>query len=237
MIKIAVLDDEPMYIEQVRRITEASMPQLGMKYEFYAYETGQSVLEDLKQEICYDVYLLDVQLPDINGLEIAKRIRRRWSDPIVIYITNYVDYAVEAYEVNTFRYIPKQLLEEKLPKAYHSMKDLLKKKEAARRFYTIERYAQREKLYYRDIYYLKKDGKYVILVHKDGKTSVRTTMSEILGELGEREFLLIDRSYAVNIEHVQSVRNYQVYLQNGEVLPVSKPKWQRVRNTLMEIGR
>ena len=152
MIRIAVLDDDPMSIERIRQITETCMRQLEMRDEIQDYETGQSVLDDLKKEIYYDVYLLDVQLPDINGLEIAKRIRRRWSDPIVIYITNYVDYAVEAYEVNTFRYIPKQLLEEKLPKAYHSMKDLLKKKEAARRFYTIERYAQREKLYYRDIY-------------------------------------------------------------------------------------
>lgn len=237
MIRIAVLDDDPMYIERVRKITEKSMHQLEMRYEFYAYETGQSVLDDIRQEICYDVYLLDVQLPDINGLEIAKQIRRRWSDPVVIYITNYIDYAVEAYELNTYRYIPKQMLEEKLPQAYRSMKGLLKKKEEARRVYTIERYGQQEKIFYRDIYYLKKDRKYVILVHKDGESTVRRTMSEIIEELGEKEFLLIDRSYAVNIEHVQSVKNCQVYIQNGEVLPVSKPRWPHVRDTLMGIGR
>lgn len=237
MIRIAVLDDELMYIERIRQITETCMCQIEMRYEIHAYETGQSVLDDLRKEIYYDVYLLDVQLPDMNGLEVAKRIRHRWSDPIVIYITNYVKYAVDAYELNTYRYIPKEFLEEKLPKAYASMGDILRKQEKRRRTYVVERYAQKETILYRDIYYLKKDRKYVILVHKDGETSVRKTMSEIIEELGENEFLLIDRSYAVNIEHVQSVKNCQVYLQNGEVLPVSKPRWPHVRDTLMGIRR
>ena len=236
MIKIAVLDDDPMYIEQIRQITEACMHRLEMRHEFYTYETGQGALEDVKREICYDVYLLDVQLPDISGLEVAKHIRRRWSEPLVIYITNYVDYAVEAYELNTYRYIPKCMLEEKLPQAYDSMGALLKKKEEKRRVYVVERYGQPERIFYRDIFYLRKDRKYVILVHKDGETSVRKTMSEIIEELGAKEFLLIDRSYAVNIEHVQSVKNCQVYIQNGEVLPVSKPRWPHVRDTLMGIG-
>ena len=227
----------PMYIERIRHITETCMRQLEMRYEIHAYETGQSVLDDLRKEIYYDVYLLDVQLPDMNGLEVAKQIRHRWSDPIVIYITNYVKYAVDAYELNTYRYIPKESLEEKLPKAYASMGDILRKQEKRRRTYVVERYAQKETILYRDIYYLKKDRKYVILVHKDGETSVRKTMSEIIEELGENEFLLIDRSYAVNIEHVQSVKNCQVYLQNGEVLPVSKPRWPHVRDTLMGIRR
>ena len=199
MIRIAVLDDDPMYIERIRQITETCMRQLEMRYEIHDYETGQSVLDDLRKEIYYDLYLLDVQLPDMNGLEVAKRIRHRWSDPIVIYITNYVKYAVDAYELITYRYIPIEFLEEKLPKAYASMGDILRKQEKRRRTYVVERYAQKETILYRDIYYLKKDRKYVILVHKDGETSVRKTMSEIIEELGENEFLLIDRSYAVNI--------------------------------------
>lgn len=200
------------------------------------YEDGQNILKDMEREICYDIYLLDVQLPEMNGLEIAKRIRRKFSRPIIIYITNYVNYAVEAYEVNTFRYIPKKLLEEKLPQAYLAMEPLLKKKKCYDRFYTIERYGHQEKIFYKDIFYLKKDRKYVVFVHKDGKSSVRGAMGEVLEKLQSKEFLMIDRSYIVNMDYVLSVKDYQVWIQNGDVLPVSKPKWPHVRDAFMNGG-
>lgn len=236
MVSIAVLDDEIVYIDQIRKITEACMKQMNTEYEFRGYEKEQDILEDLKKGIYYDLYLLDVQLPDINGLEIARQIRRRYEEPVLIYITNYVDYAVEAFEVNAFRYITKQTLEEKLPQAYQAVKILLEKKKVSDRFYGIERYGNLEKIFHKDIYYLKKDRKYVIFVHKNGKSRVRSTMKEILEELQDERFLAIDRSYVVNINHVQAIKKREMYIKNGDILPVSKPRWPYVRDTFMNGG-
>lgn len=236
MISIAVLDDEVVYIDQIRKITEACMELMNTEYEFRGYEKEQDILEDLKNGRYYDLYLLDVQLPDINGLEIARQIRRRYEEPVLIYITNYVDYAVEAFEVNAFRYITKQALEEKLPQAYQAMNTLLKKKKVSDRLYRIERYGSQEKILYRDIYYLKKDRKYVIIVHKDGKSRVRSTMKEILEELQDERFLAIDRSFAVNINYVQAIKNYEIYIKNGDILPVSKPRLPYVRDAFINDG-
>lgn len=51
-------------------------------------------------------------MPGENGIEAAREIRRFYPDPIIMFITNFVDYAIEAYEVNTYRYIPKECLKE-----------------------------------------------------------------------------------------------------------------------------
>ncbi len=236
MLRIAVLDDEAVYIDRIRRITEESMKKIGMEYEICVYERGQDVLKDLEEEKCFDIYLLDVQLPDIDGLETAKRIRRKFSKPIIIYITNYVSYAVEAYEVNTYRYIPKEMLEEKLPQAYLSMEPLLRKEKRHERYYVVEKYGRQEKIFYRDIYYLKKSGKYVVFVHKNGKSRVRKPIGELLEELGAEEFLMTDRSFIVNLDHVLSVKDHQVQVKNGEMIPVSKSKWPFVRDAFMNGG-
>ncbi len=236
MLNIAVLDDEAAYIDRICRITETCMEWMGMEYKIHVYEKGRDVLDELKRGVCFDIYLLDIQLPDVDGLETAKQIRRSFSEPILIYITNYVNYAVEAYEVNTYRYIPKQMLEEKLPQAYCSMEPLLKKNRKHDRFYLIRWYSFQEKIFYRDIFYLKKEGKYVVFVHKNGESRTRKSLEEVLEELQSKEFLMIDRSCAVNMGQVQSVKDRRVYIQNGENFPVSQAKWQSVMNAFMNGG-
>lgn len=236
MLTIAVLDDEDIYIDRIKRITEEYMNRMGIKRVINVYKNGQDVLTDLKKEKYFDIYLLDMKLPDMNGLEVAKQIRRRSSDSILIYVTHYVDYSTACYEVNAYRYILKTELEEDLPKAYLSMKEALRKKRKCDRFYMVERYGKREKIFYRDIYYLKKEGKYVIIVHKNGESQVRKPISLMLEELQSEEFLMIDRSCAVNIDHVESLKDYEVYIRDGETLPVSRPKWNYVKDMIMNGG-
>lgn len=236
MLTIAVLDDEDIYIDRICRITNECMNQMGMDHEIGIYKSGQDVLADLKKGRYFDIYLLDMKLPDMDGLEVAKQIRRRSSDPILIYVTHYIDYSIEGYEVNAYRYILKTQLEEKLPMAYGSLEAALRKKKQPDRFYMVERYSRQEKIFYRDIYYLKKDRKYVVIVHKDGESPVRKPIGVLLEELHAKEFLMIDRSYAVNIDQVESLKDYEIYLRNGEVLPVSRPKWNSVWDTIMNSG-
>lgn len=236
MLAIAVLDDEEIYIESICRITKECMNQMKMDYEIGIYRRGQDVLTDLRRGRCFDIYLLDMKLPDMDGLEVAKKIRRKLSDSILIYVTHYIDFSIEGYEVNAYRYILKTQLEEKLPMAYASLEAILRKKKQPDKFYMLERYGKQEKIFYRDIYYLKKDRKYVVIVHKYGESPVRKSISILLEELRAKEFLMIDRSYVVNINQVESLKDYEVYIRNGEILPVSRPKWKSVCDMIINNG-
>ena len=111
--------------------------------------------------------------------------------------------------------------------------EVLLKRKKCEFFYSIKRYSGIEKISYRNIYYLKKEKKYIVIVHKDGRSAVRKTMKDILEELQSEEFLLIDRGYAVNIDYVKMIKDYQVYLETGDILPVSKPRWPFVRDALL----
>ena len=75
MVNIAVLDDEAIYIDHIKEITDTCMQQMNLEYRIRVYDEGQDVLDDLENNIYYDIYLLDVRLPDINGLEVAKMLR------------------------------------------------------------------------------------------------------------------------------------------------------------------
>lgn len=86
MLNIAVLDDEDIYIDRICKITEKCMDRMSMDYEICVYKSGKDILADLKRGRYFDLYLLDMKLPEMDGLEVAKQIRRVFSEPILIYV-------------------------------------------------------------------------------------------------------------------------------------------------------
>lgn len=236
MLKIAVLDDQEEYVKQIRDLTTQSMQNLGVPYRFKKYTQTKELLSDLQEKEYCDIYLLDVEMPEMSGLEVARSIRKECWGPVIIYITNHVEYAVEAFEVNAYRYIPKSMLEEKLPEALAALIAQLEQVEDE--VYKIERGYQFERIPFQEIYYLKKEEKYVLIVHKRGQSRVRKTLAEMMDDLGHSDyFIKIDRSYVVNVLHIMSLKNQQILLRDGSTLPVSKPRLVQVKREILEYWR
>lgn len=236
MLKIAVLDDQELYLNSIEVITRNCMLEQGISYEIFTYNSPEDLLYDIEEDNKYDMYLLDVELPTTSGLEVARKIREKYYEPIIIYITNYVEYAVEGYEANAYRYIPKKMLEQKLPEAYASIYPSIENKK--KEFYIIEKNHKLERIAYEDIYYIKKDEKYILLVHKHGISRDRKTIAEFMESVKSYDsFIGVDRSYVVNVLHVMSLKNQQIILRNGDVIPISKPKLSYVKKEIMRIWR
>lgn len=233
MWRIALLEDEQAYINIICHITEEYMKKNGIPYEIHIYTSAEGLLKDLyKGE--EDIYLLDIELPDGNGLEVAKRIRERGEWPFIIYITNYVQYAIAAFEVNTFRYIPKTVLIKKLPEAYQAIKNVFEKRERHEGYYLIDSRNKTVKVKYKDIIYLKKEGSYVRIVCTGVEYRVRKMLTELVNELNYPHMIIIERGYAVNLQHVDSLKDHQVHLSDGTSLLVARSKWKTVRETFLK---
>lgn len=127
MVRIVALDDEAYWIEALRQITREFFGQ--EEYEFFSYTNAEKFLFDMEERREYDIVLLDMEMPGTNGLEIGEKVKLKHPESTIIFVTNYVEYAVQAYEVNAFRYIPKVMLKEKLPEAYAYLVKKLKTQE------------------------------------------------------------------------------------------------------------
>lgn len=233
MLTIAVLDDEVRCVNLIRELTRKCMHEMNIRYVIKGYTKTDDLLNDFEQKHYYDIYLLDIEMPGINGLEVARRIRRKLSSVFLIYITNYVKYAIEAFEVNTYRYIPKQALEQKLPEAYLSIQKQLDKRKLSRKYYVIEWYDKKIRILYDDIYYLRKEDKYVVIEHKNGSARVRKSLSLVVEELNSKDFYIIDRGLAVNLNQVSAVIENSVKLCNGTIFQVSKSRWRQLEELLL----
>ena len=234
--RIAVIDDVAEEAEYIRSLSDKYFENhRGYKHEIDTYERGESLVRDIKAGKYYDIYLLDVEMPEKSGLEIAKEIRRCYPEVFVVFVTNHVQYAIPAYEVNAFRYIPKRLLSEKLPEAYDHL--LPKLDLFDKRVYMIESASNIEKILYKDIYYVTKYSKYLTIHHRHGESKVRKTLSTIMDELDSSEFIYIDKGCIVNLIHITSCKKEEVVMRNGDSLKISRPRYRQVRESIMDYWR
>ena len=156
MIRIAILDDEKADLEKEEQITRQYFYNRQAESEIATYQSVEWFLLGLTEEQ-FDIYILDAEMPVKNGIEVAKEIRKLYPEPVIIYVTNHLNYAVEAYEVNTYRYIAKDTMEKGLNAAYETLLPILLAKEE--RYYIVKKRSELEKIAYSDIFYVKKEGK------------------------------------------------------------------------------
>lgn len=153
MIRIAILDDEKADLEKEEQITRQYFYNRQAESEIATYQSVEWFLLGLTEEQ-FDIYILDAEMPVKNGIEVAKEIRKLYPEPVIIYVTNHLNYAVEAYEVNTYRYIAKDTMEKGLNAAYETLLPILLAKEE--RYYIVKKRSELEKIAYSDIFYVKR---------------------------------------------------------------------------------
>lgn len=234
MIRIAILDDEARYLEREKNIAEKYFSKKGLVCTIETFQNAEWFLGGLGEEQ-FDIYILDVEMPRKTGLEVAREIRKRYPEPVLIFATNFADYAIEAYEVNTYRYIPKEVLEEKLKAALDALLPQILEKEE--KYYIIEKKSNVEKIGYTDILYLKKDGRYTVVVHKRGESRVRKSLADMHVELNSPEFIFIDKSVIVNIKHVMGLKDHTVRMRDDARLAVGTTRLGQVRQALTDFWR
>lgn len=83
-------------------------------------------------------------------------------------------------------------------------------------------------------FYLKKEGKCAVIVHRNGETSVRDSLSAVEKALGSREFIVADRGYLANIRHVMKMKSRELYMRNGNIITVGRERFKHVRKAILD---
>ena len=154
VIRVAVVDDNETFLKQAQSIVKKCLTEKGMEYEIKLYNTPGNLVWDLEEQTYFDIFLIDIEMPGINGLELAQKIRLKHLQPYLVFITSHMEYSVEGYEYNAYRYILKENMEEKLPPALEIMLEDLKTTLIVRSGGQIKFDTQaKEAIYYGSIYF------------------------------------------------------------------------------------
>ncbi len=228
MLRIAVCDDEEKAVSLHKKITEECLRRCGSMGEIFTYTTSENLLYDITEDhFFFDLILLDIEMPGSTGMELAKKIKPYLPNIKIIFITSHVEYAIDAFELSIFRYVPKNDLERRLPAAVSDAVKLLGLEEG--KTFTIQTNSRLERIPYKEIHYIEREGKNSRIIKKDGVSKVRKSLQQVYEELGAEEFIYIDRGCIVNMIHIMQIKEGSAVLKDGTVLPISRSHLQDVK--------
>jgi two-component system LytT family response regulator len=220
MIRILVVDDEPLVRERLRTLlaAHADVQVVGERGD------GPSALEAFR-ELAPQVVFLDIQMPGLSGLEVAETWRREGALPVIIFVTAFDQFAVDAFRLNALDYLTKPIDPERFSEALDRVRGLLQKpdrKDLDQRIHALldlheRRQAVRPHLVVReneryllvpttDIHALEATGNYVCLHCERADHILRGTLSSLEPRLDPQQFLRVHRSWIVNLDQVREAQ-------------------------------
>ena len=233
MVKIAICDDEEKSVALHERMVRECLQAAGIGCEITTYTQSRNLLYDITDDaFFYDLILLDIEMPGISGMELPQQIKGFLPNVRIIFVTSHTEYAIDAFELSMFRYVPKNNLEAKLSAAVLDAARLIELE--AGQEYTIQTASRMEKIPFKDIFYIQRDGKNASIVSSAGISKVRKSLQQVFDELNTPEFIFIDRGYIVNIIQIMKISDSAAVLKNGEQLPISRSHLQEVKQKINE---
>lgn len=218
-MKCIIVDDEPIARKGMKRLID-SRHELELMASLESAEAAAAFLDDNK----VDLVFLDIEMPDVSGLEFARRIPR---DCLVVFTTAYTDYALDSYEVDALDYLIKPIDPERFNRAvdkalsYHSLLKSAAVADVPAMSGADHIIVKADRRYVRinidDIVYVEGLKDYVIIHLPERKVVTRMTVKGVEELLPTSKFLRVNKSYIVNSGRIDSFDNNDVYIGETEI--------------------
>lgn len=226
-MRIAICDDEKVHLEHTKNALEEAYKSLDLLVDVYS--DSKAFLERIPKQN-YDLVILDIEMPGMNGIETARRLRAYSDKTAIVFLTSHVEYAIEGYEVNALRYMTKPASAEKLSEV---ITYLVEQKKKSKRLF-IRDVEDTVAVNVSDILYMEAQNQNIRIVTQEESYRNRYNLADYEQELAVFGFFRIHRSYLVNLAHVMRISGREAYMPDGICLPVSRTREKQFREALYQ---
>ena len=224
-MRIAICDDEEIYRVELKTILDKLL--INVDYDIDTFDDGRQLMESFSKAP-YDLVFLDIEMPAVDGITLAKSIRSRSENVFIVFLTGHIEYALEGYEVNALRYLTKPV-------------DIGKLKEVIR--YVQEKQGSAHQLIIRedgeeilidigDVIYMESMNQNVRIVSAKGEHVIRYNIGDFEEQLKNDGFFRIHRGYLISLSKVKKLVKSDVIMEDGTALPVSRSNLKPLKEAL-----
>ncbi len=228
-MRIYICDDEQkMRKEIATRVSEAILFA-----EISLFSSGKELLEGLSQEVC-DILLLDIDMPELSGMEVAERLSELSKKPLLVFVTGHDELVYESFRYHPFGFVRKQFLDEEFDKV---LKDCATELEQNNRHFNFRMEGKEVCLLLSELLYFESEGNYLRVYTAEGEYRFRSTISAVESTLKKEGFLRLHKGFLVNQSAIRLLGAETVELTDGKSLPVGKTYAEEAKQQFMRYLR
>lgn len=217
-MNIAICDDNKEHINILKNfIIKNDFIRENGRIAMFA--SGTELQSNLRS--FFDVFFLDIDMPDINGIELGKLIRNENSNAFIVFVTSYPQYALEAFDCEAFHYLLKPINESK---AMHVLNSLVQKYRRKNKYHLIRIKNQTIRIQAKDIYYIEYCRRHVIYHLKNMEYETVGRFSDVYEDLKDFGFYQIHQGYIVNMDKIIGFDKYSALLKDNKSVMISVRK-------------
>lgn len=217
MLTVALIEDDEAAARRLRACLDEFTARTGTRFQVVEFREATGFLEDYRP--VYDLVFLDIEMPTMNGMDAARRLREKDGEVLLVFVTNMAQFAATGYEVDALDYIVK-------PYAYADFERKLKRavklchheSEAV----VVKQQGGTSRVLLREIEYIEVRGHDLLLRTEAGVVRGRGTLAELQQRLGTHGFLRCSKGFLVNQRHVRSVAGLNLTMTGGEQIGIGR---------------
>ena len=230
MIKIAICDDDASQREYLTGAVAEWAKKNRHLTEVKQYIDAKSFLFDYSEDKGFDILLLDIEMPEMNGIELAKTVRRENSTVQIVFITGFYEYFSDGFDVSALHYLIKPADERKLFTVLDKAVDNLAYRQRSVLLATVD---GEVKVSLADILYIESENVYIIVHTVHGNHRTRMALTKFMEQLDET-FFKVHRSFVVGLRYIKKITRTEVIMTNGASIPISRGLYDEVHAALIK---
>ncbi|MCC8179402.1 MAG: LytTR family DNA-binding domain-containing protein [Planctomycetes bacterium] len=219
-IAIALVDDDELFLDLTRAQLDACLDQMDRSHTIQSFTDPGHFLESFSARN-FDIVFLDILFPEHNGVDLAKTVRVRNQKCQIVFLSVSRDFAVHGYDVNAAHYILKPIVPDKVRAVLDTCIERLERENT--RYVAVKNGPELLQVRADDIVYIEAKGRYVNVYGDKGPMVVRFGKVAEVVPVVPPHFIRIHQSFLANLTRVRSIKNYQLHMDTGIVLPISRP--------------
>ena len=224
-MRIAVCDDEERFREDIKKHIDKLYNSLDVVVD--SFSSGKQLIEAFSVRP-YDLIFLDIEMPEMDGITLAKRLRSLSEKVYIVFLTGHVEYALEGYEVNALRYLTKPVQEDKLKEVLRYVSEKMSEK----RQILVKADGEEHLIDVSDIIYFEAQNQYIMIYTVTREYLVRYNLSDYEKELKKDGFFKTHRSYLISLGKVKKLGKNEVIMDGDISVPVSRSSIQALKDAL-----
>ena len=229
--KIAICDDSDADRQYISGLVSSWGVNTGHTVQISDFSSAEKFLFHYAEKNDYDILLLDIEMGAMDGVTMAKKLRRENETVQIVFITGYTDYILEGYEVAALHYLMKPVKGDKLFSVLDRATEKLSKNE---RVLNLKIGGEMVRIPLYRIRYVDVFGNYVT-IHATDDLTVKMTLGELEKELDDR-FFRVSRSVVVNLTQIGRVTKSEIMLNDGVAIPLPRGAYENVNRAIINMG-